>query len=217
VQIVICFVSIFSHGFAPFGFSYTEVKGLATTINLEKQFISYQVKQNFWVGPSVADLVHLGAKYAPCMRNDSNIFKAIQTDREIEKSTACCIRNDRGGCVQTSRDECSQLMSNWHKWNQTTPMGQYGSVCGLDPSFCTDNSIKPWEADITTWPICEKPALNIPRTAENEHMYCEVIGRPCCVGIQGECMITTREHCSLRRGHFHDTANLCSQVTTFLG
>ena len=53
------------------------------------------------------DLVHLGAKYAPCMRNDSNIFKAIKLDQNREKESACCIRNDRGGCVQTNREKCS--------------------------------------------------------------------------------------------------------------
>jgi hypothetical protein len=41
------------------------------------------------------------------MRNDSNIYKAIQVDREIERQSACCIRNDRGGCVQTNKEECS--------------------------------------------------------------------------------------------------------------
>ena len=53
------------------------------------------------------DLVHLGAKYAPCMRNDSNIYKAIQLDRDRERESACCIRNDRGGCVQTDKGKCS--------------------------------------------------------------------------------------------------------------
>lgn len=44
------------------------------------------------------------------------------------------------------------------------------------------------------------------------HMRCELIGRPCCIGIQGECIITTLEHCNLMRGYFHENANLCSQV-----
>jgi hypothetical protein len=107
VQIVICLVSLFAYGLAPIGFSYTIKKGLATTINLEKQFISYPVKQNIWIGPAAQDLVHLGAKYAPCMRNDSNIYKAIQLDRDRERESACCIRNDRGGCVQTDKGKCS--------------------------------------------------------------------------------------------------------------
>jgi hypothetical protein len=53
------------------------------------------------------DLVHLGAKYAPCMRNDSNIYEAIKLDKNREKESACCIRNDRGGCVQTNKEKCS--------------------------------------------------------------------------------------------------------------
>jgi hypothetical protein len=107
VQIVVCFVSLFAYGIAPIGISVTTKRHLAIGINLEKQLISYPVKQNFWIGPAAMDLVHLGAKYAPCMRNDSSIYKAIELDRLKEQETACCIRNDRGGCVQTNRDKCS--------------------------------------------------------------------------------------------------------------
>ena len=48
---------------------------------------------------------------------------------------------------------------------------------------------------------------------ENVHMTCAVVGRPCCVGIQGECLITTREYCDFRKGYFHEEAALCSQVS----
>uniref|UniRef100_A0A182SAG1 Rhomboid-like protein n=1 Tax=Anopheles maculatus TaxID=74869 RepID=A0A182SAG1_9DIPT len=44
-------------------------------------------------------------------------------------------------------------------------------------------------------------------------MVCEVIGHPCCMGISGECRITTREYCDFVRGYFHDEASLCSQVS----
>ena len=57
VQIIVCLVSMFAYGLAPVGFSYDLKKGLATTINLEKQFISFPVKQNFWIGPAAIDLV----------------------------------------------------------------------------------------------------------------------------------------------------------------
>ena len=53
------------------------------------------------------DLIHLGAKYAPCMRNDSTIYKEIKKDMNKESETACCIRNDRGGCVQTTEKKCT--------------------------------------------------------------------------------------------------------------
>lgn len=54
-----------------------------------------------------ADLIHLGAKYSPCMRRDDNVERAIADDRHAESQTACCIRNDQSGCVQTSRGNCS--------------------------------------------------------------------------------------------------------------
>ena len=94
----------------------------------------------------------MGAKYAPCMRNDSNIYRAIELDKARERQSACCIRNDRGGCVQTSKDQCSQLLSHFHKWNASSSSSSSssdsavssvqrrrslkrnsGSVCGLDP------------------------------------------------------------------------------------
>lgn len=140
-------MSIFAYGLAPIGFSYELKTGIATTINLEKQFISYPVKQNFWIGPAAIDLVHLGAKYAPCMRNDSNIHAAIQMDVEKERHSACCIRNDRGGCVQTDQRQCKKMISQWNKLNTS------GSVCGLDPAFCADPGARLWPEDITMWPV----------------------------------------------------------------
>ena len=85
-------------------------------------------------------------------------------------------------------------------------------------SFCYGDKLsRSWPADITLWPKCENPKETIPRIFENSHMNCEVIGRPCCVGVQGECIITTREHCDLRKGYFHEDANLCSQVDCMQG
>jgi len=54
-----------------------------------------------------ADLIHLGAKYSPCMRRDENVERAITGDRRAESQSACCIRNDHSGCVQASRSNCS--------------------------------------------------------------------------------------------------------------
>ena len=45
-----------------------------------------------------------------------------------------------------------------------------------------------------------------------EHMICEVIGHPCCIGIRGHCKITTPEYCMFVGGTFHEEAALCSQV-----
>lgn len=54
-----------------------------------------------------ADLIHLGAKYSPCMRKDANIEHALAVERELESHTACCIRDDGSGCVQTLEKDCS--------------------------------------------------------------------------------------------------------------
>lgn len=48
-----------------------------------------------------------------------------------------------------------------------------------------------------------------------EHMVCEVIGHPCCIGIHGTCRITTKEYCDFVHGYFHEDASLCSQVRMF--
>jgi len=45
-----------------------------------------------------------------------------------------------------------------------------------------------------------------------EHMTCEIIGKPCCVGVSGECVITTSDYCEFLRGYYHPEYNLCSQV-----
>lgn len=52
-------------------------------------------------------LIHLGAKYSPCMRQDKQVHKLIREKRAVERNSACCVRNDRSGCVQTSEEECS--------------------------------------------------------------------------------------------------------------
>jgi len=44
-------------------------------------------------------------------------------------------------------------------------------------------------------------------------MVCEVIGHPCCIGIRGQCQITTKEFCDFVKGVFHEEAALCSQVS----
>jgi len=54
-----------------------------------------------------ADLIHLGAKYSPCMRHDEHVMNAILDDRQKEKETGCCVRNDGSGCVQTQQADCS--------------------------------------------------------------------------------------------------------------
>ncbi|CAK9816920.1 Inactive rhomboid protein 1 [Anthophora quadrimaculata] len=246
VQVLILIISLACYGFGPVGMDLSHRSGLVLVTSLSLQQVDYQEPANFWFGPRAADLIHLGAKFAPCMRRDIKILKEIDVWRERERDTACCIRNDDSGCVQSSKADCSvrglrstatNTISTWKKWGpgDSGPGGRIsGSVCGLDPKFCdAPASIAPyeWPDDITKWPICRKTNPFNQRFSRNgsqrsngnfpvgrykdkmaEHMVCEVIGHPCCIGIHGMCRITTKEYCDFVHGYFHEEASLCSQV-----
>ena len=86
--------------------------------------------------------------------------------------------------------------------------------------YCeSPSSVAPyiWPDDITKWPICWRK-MDVETLEQSghghaaEHMVCEVIGHPCCIGIRGQCKITTPEHCMFVGGTFHEEAALCSQV-----
>ncbi|XP_064478619.1 inactive rhomboid protein 1-like isoform X2 [Ornithodoros turicata] len=234
VQILIAIISLAVYGLGPIGFHKTQRTSLVMVTTLTLQQVDFYEPDNFWIGPRAADLVHLGAKFTPCMRRDRRIHDSIAKDRRKERTTACCIRNDRSGCVQTSRDKCSEVISTWRKWNVSQPgpprwvadpsaVGSdrsvtqrrlSGSVCGQDPRYCEEPaSVFPyeWPDDITRWPVCRRPQWS--RKAPDAHMSCEVVGRPCCIGVYGECHITTRDYCDFVRGFFHEEAALCSQVS----
>ncbi|KFM66560.1 Inactive rhomboid protein 1, partial [Stegodyphus mimosarum] len=242
VQVLVTVISLAVYGFGPFGIRKTQRSGEVMVTSLHLQQVDYFEPDNFWLGPRAADLVHLGAKFTPCMRKDKNIFDSIFRDRGRERDTACCVRNDQSGCVQTSRDKCSlaqglhsgELISSWKKWDTMKPgpprwtsnpnsiakdrLGTHrrlsGSVCGQDPRYCHEPpSVFPyeWPDDITKWPVC-KAVVPGHQVAE-PHMSCEIVGRPCCIGIYGECHITTKEYCDFVKGFFHEEAALCSQVS----
>ncbi|KAF4532238.1 hypothetical protein B566_EDAN004324 [Ephemera danica] len=248
VHVMVMALSLLCYGLGPLGVDLNQRSGLVMVPSLSLQQVDYLEPANFWIGPRAADLIHLGAKFAPCMRKDHRIWRRISTAREKERETACCIRNDDSGCVQSSQAECSirglrptsgpdrmtltqKTISTWKKWSagDAGPGGRIsGSVCGLDPKYCeAPASVAPheWPDDITKWPICRKPSSVVQRRGVNgvgtqlrrdktaEHMVCEVIAHPCCIGIHGACSITTREYCEFVRGKFHEEASLCSQVT----
>jgi hypothetical protein len=52
------------------------------------------------------DLIHLGAKYSPCMRLDQALSDSLELDRKAERNSACCVRNDGSGCVQRVKEHC---------------------------------------------------------------------------------------------------------------
>jgi len=50
-------------------------------------------------------MILLGAKYSPCMRRDPQIDALVDEQYRTERGSACCIYNDKSGCVQTISDD----------------------------------------------------------------------------------------------------------------
>ncbi|XP_030630123.1 inactive rhomboid protein 1 [Chanos chanos] len=220
VHLLITILAVSIYGIAPVGFSQHETVDSVLRNKGVYENVKFVQQENFWVGPSSEALIHLGAKFSPCMRQDQEVYDLIQQKRETERLSACCVRNDRSGCVQTSQEECSSTLALWVKWPQhsSAPLvdgkvRQYGSVCHQDPRTCLEPaSVSPheWPHDITKWPICTRYSTgnhtNLP------HIDCVITGRPCCIGTKGRCEITSREYCDFMKGYFHEEATLCSQV-----
>ncbi|XP_066519947.1 inactive rhomboid protein 1 isoform X3 [Hoplias malabaricus] len=220
VHLLITILSVSIYGIAPVGFSQHETVDSVLRNKGVYENVKFVQQENFWVGPNSEALIHLGAKFSPCMRQDKQVHDLIQEKKEKECNSACCVRNDQSGCVQTSQEECSSTLALWVKWPQhpSAPyfdgkLRMYGSVCHQDPRTCLEPaSVSPheWPDDITKWPICTRYSTgnhtNLP------HVDCVITGRPCCIGTKGRCEITSREYCDFMKGYFHEEATLCSQV-----
>uniref|UniRef100_A0AAY4A4S8 Inactive rhomboid protein n=1 Tax=Denticeps clupeoides TaxID=299321 RepID=A0AAY4A4S8_9TELE len=215
VHIVITLLAICTYGFAPVGFAQHSTTELVLRNKGVYESVKYVQQDNFWIGPGSEDLIHLGAKFAPCMRQDTQIVRLIQKARELEEGSGCCVQNDNSGCLQTLREDCSETLGTFIKWSKEHMDNNRssGSVCHQDPRICDEPaSTKPhiWPDNITRWPICTvRGQLNITGL---RHMDCKLKGRPCCFGTKGRCEITTREYCTFMHGYFHEEATLCSQV-----
>ncbi|XP_033120171.1 inactive rhomboid protein 1-like isoform X2 [Anneissia japonica] len=215
VHVVILIISLVFYGFAPIGFTYTQRRDLVLQANLVVETVGYMEPDNFWIGPRPADLIHLGAKYSPCMHRDEQVYVLLADIRKEENNTGCCIRTDNAGCVQTNIEECSTSFATFAKWSikRDSPSNRRtsGPVCGQDYRTCkVPASVKPneWPDDITKWPICKEGFED----SELPHTTCDLTGRPCCIGIDGTCKIVSQQYCDFVKGYFHPEAALCSQV-----
>ncbi|XP_008300172.1 inactive rhomboid protein 1-like isoform X3 [Stegastes partitus] len=220
VHLLITILAVTIYGIAPVGFSQHETVDSVLRNKGVYENVKFVQQQNFWVGPSSEALIHLGAKFSPCMRRDEEIHKLIQEKKVKERESGCCVRNDRSGCLQTLQEECSSTLAVWVKWPQhpSAPhlngkLRQHGSVCHQDPRICLEPaSVSPheWPDDITQWPVCTR--YNSGNHTNLPHIDCTITGRPCCIGTKGRCEITSREYCDFMHGYFHEEATLCSQV-----
>ncbi|KAM7381970.1 hypothetical protein PAMA_012706 [Pampus argenteus] len=220
VHLLITILAVTIYGIAPVGFSQHETVDSVLRNKGVYENVKFVQQQNFWVGPSSESLIHLGAKFSPCMRQDQEIHQLIQEKRDRERESGCCVRNDRSGCLQTLQEECSSTLAVWVKWPQhpSAPylngtLRQHGAVCHQDPRICLEPaSVSPheWSDDITKWPVCTR--YHFGNHTNLPHIDCTITGRPCCIGTKGRCEITSREYCVFMQGYFHEEATLCSQV-----
>ncbi|XP_074778276.1 inactive rhomboid protein 2 isoform X3 [Athene noctua] len=220
VHILITLLVIGTYGIAPIGFTQHVTTELVLRNKGVYESVKYIQQENFWIGPSSIDLIHLGAKFSPCIRKDRQVERLIQRERDRERGSGCCVQNDNSGCIQTLPQDCSETLATFVKWpGMNAPamgLGEKrtsGAVCHQDPRTCEEPASNPphvWPDDITKWPICTY------ETQTNHtgfaHMDCQIKGRPCCIGTKGSCEITTREYCEFMHGYFHEEATLCSQV-----
>ncbi|XP_074778275.1 inactive rhomboid protein 2 isoform X2 [Athene noctua] len=219
VHILITLLVIGTYGIAPIGFTQHVTTELVLRNKGVYESVKYIQQENFWIGPSSIDLIHLGAKFSPCIRKDRQVERLIQRERDRERGSGCCVQNDNSGCIQTLPQDCSETLATFVKWpGMNAPamgLGEKrtsGAVCHQDPRTCEEPASNPphvWPDDITKWPICTY------ETQTNHtgfaHMDCQIKGRPCCIGTKGSCEITTREYCEFMHGYFHEEATLCSQ------
>ncbi|KAG7486674.1 hypothetical protein JOB18_035701 [Solea senegalensis] len=217
VHIVITLLACCTYGFAPVGFAQHSTTELVLKNKGIYESVKFIQQENFWIGPRSEDLIHLGAKFSPCIRQDEQIVSLIQRARNLERESGCCVQNDNSGCVQTLRSDCSETLGTYIKWNNELVdfniSRSSGSVCHQDPRVCEVPASQPphtWPDDITQWPVCTD------RKTGNQtglrHMDCKIKGRPCCIGTKGRCEITTPDYCKFMHGYFHEEATLCSQV-----
>ncbi|KAM4716342.1 inactive rhomboid protein 1 isoform 2-T4 [Anableps anableps] len=107
VHLLITILAVSIYGIAPIGFTQHETVDSVLRNKGVYENVKFVQQQNFWVGPSSEALIHLGAKFSPCMRQDEEIQRLIQETKARERESGCCVRNDRSGCLQTLQEECS--------------------------------------------------------------------------------------------------------------
>jgi len=213
VNIVILVITLCTQSIAPIGFTDELITTQLLRHNLAYETVGYNQTTNFWIGPDYQSLIHLGAKYSPCMRVDKEYVASIEVDIATEDESGCCIRKDLNACWQSASEDCTSSFAVW----------ETGKVCGLGQAGCqvvAYNNDSLWEGDYSTWPNCpiqtdyqDQLPADDGEGGSYANLKCEVSARPCCVGLQGECVIISQEECEFRQGFFHENNTLCSQVS----
>lgn len=70
--------------------------------------ITYDKEVNVFIGPSMERLIHFGAKYGLCMRQDDSYLtqRGISLELEQNKQLGCCVDSATKQCGMASQDVC---------------------------------------------------------------------------------------------------------------
>ena len=67
VQLIIMIITMSWYSIAPIGVEMALKSDFVFTESLTYQQVAFYEPSNFWIGPKPADVIHLGAVFAPCM------------------------------------------------------------------------------------------------------------------------------------------------------
>uniref|UniRef100_A0A182MNT0 Uncharacterized protein n=1 Tax=Anopheles culicifacies TaxID=139723 RepID=A0A182MNT0_9DIPT len=83
-QILVLLLTLLCYGVGPIGIGFEQKSSQVLVTSLSLQTVQHYEPRNIWIGPRRDDLVHLGSKYAPCMRRDGKIMDLISKTRKQE-------------------------------------------------------------------------------------------------------------------------------------
>ncbi|XP_065833624.1 inactive rhomboid protein 1-like [Oscarella lobularis] len=141
--------------------------GSSQNITVEKN-----VTSNWFIGPDPTYLVHTGAKFTLCMREDTGLVLRLLADGEKEKTLRCCqLKDGSNTCGMVTPQQCEDFSPS-------------GEILG-GASQCSDIN-----------PVCSG---GIPL-------------RPCCIGLDAGCRLTSKAECDFLVGYWHEDQVLCRDV-----
>eukprot|EP00049_Salpingoeca_infusionum_P007817 m.126572 g.126572 ORF g.126572 m.126572 type:complete len:471 (+) comp13835_c2_seq1:145-1557(+) len=197
VQTIMLIVALGAYPIASIDYKEVSVSGAVTDTNGGKMTATRTEVGNIFVGPHNQILLALGGIFAPCMRRDPNVQAYLNSSIVSVDEYGCCLRETGDGlrCYSSQADNCTE--NNLQTFHNESVC--YGQTC----------------CNAGDWPDCERvPDSSLPSSEEYDVCRCEVVARPCCHGLFGDCDIRTQSECDFFYGVYEDDATTCAEVDT---
>ncbi|XP_063926279.1 inactive rhomboid protein 1-like isoform X2 [Zophobas morio] len=135
-------------GVEPIGVGISSYKANIEDITGKVTGEEWNTYQNMWIGVAPGTLIHLGAKYTPCMKRDNKVYSAEITQRtkfSTSEEGCCLLTNKR--CWQTSEANCKAAGGMLHKgsacsslscevFNRPCCIGTFGQCENIGEKLC---------------------------------------------------------------------------------